>query len=112
MIKGQIKTIVEMLHKSGLAADICNSKGSFKIKLRDIGRKYAFDSRHSNFPPRDSPRYYEFVKDYVKAILELNNPNGNYGKRIRITSKYFEMDEECVKEFKKAWPIVLSSYCW
>lgn len=61
VIKGRVKTIIEQLDKSGLAADICKSKGSFKIKLRDIGRKYAFDSQHIGFH-RENPNYYRFIK--------------------------------------------------
>jgi hypothetical protein len=108
VIKGRVKTIIEQLDKSGLAADICKSKGSFKIKFRELGRKYAFDSQHTGFHAENPPNYYRFVKNDLLAIFYLVNPDGDYANKIHLTSKYLEIDEDAVEEFKNIWPKVLS----
>lgn len=102
-----LKRAVTNLFKSGLGELVDSSVGdeSIEVRYKILAQMYSFGKHPSMYKNKFlNQRYFGFVYDDLRVLIEAANPNVNVKKLgIEMTSKYLLLSSSAIEAFRAAW---------
>jgi len=96
--------LIGYLKKEGIAEDILRCGRDYKLKFSKIS--IPTDSKHESPTVNFRNKYYfKFMIDYFKFVINCCEESDDFDSRykIKLNSKYIEMDRNAVDMFKSGW---------
>jgi len=105
-----LKDAVDFLSKSEIAEYVRMARvvrGYCDIEYRTI-RVGVNRSKHRNAIPPENPRYFEFMRKHLSAIIGLVDGNSTCG--IKMASKSIQLTEAARSKFLQGWDVAKEKY--